>query len=70
MENNQLHATEYANVFLLTYRQFATARTVLDLLLAGYTMLAKDMSSESLKCRLRYEFRTLHFDEKLRKLKY
>lgn len=46
-------ATEYAHVFLLTYRSFATPRQVLDKLQEGYIQLQNTVSNDSIKCRLR-----------------
>jgi len=53
MDHDNVQTTEYMNVFLLTYRSFATASQVLETLISGYNRLQLDKNSEALKARLR-----------------
>lgn len=52
--NTTKTATDYANIFLLTYRSFITAQEVLDYLIKGYQEVVQDPNSrDSMACRLR-----------------
>ncbi len=51
---------EYTNIFLLTYRSFATPKEVVEGLLTGYADQMRRGNIETTRtCRLRYEY--FHF---------
>jgi len=50
--DNNFQASEYGNVFLMTYRSFANSGEILELLIIGYSRFTNN-SADAMKCRLR-----------------